>query len=192
MRIYFAGPLFTPYERSFIDQCAAQLRSEGFEVFVPHEIPLPDPVTAKFIFNEKDNDKIHNFIKIDRRGKNIKIWYIVNKDKVTKSKTYNMNDELSRIEIKNKDLCNLIFNSFQKYPREYLLEFNDKNVTPTTFLSWIRKITGVEWLNNDIMRSSYINWFYSTERNSNEKEELSRQMRHSVDTAQKNYLKIIE
>ncbi|MFM1796643.1 MAG: hypothetical protein RL733_424 [Actinomycetota bacterium] len=50
MRIYFAGPLFTPYERSYIDQCAAQLRSEGFEVFVPHEIPLPDPVTAKFIF----------------------------------------------------------------------------------------------------------------------------------------------
>jgi nucleoside 2-deoxyribosyltransferase len=51
MRIYFAGPLFTPYERSFIDQCAAQLRSEGFEVFVPHEIPLPDPVTAEFIFD---------------------------------------------------------------------------------------------------------------------------------------------
>ena len=51
MRIYFAGPLFTPYERSFIDQCASQLRYEGFEVFVPHEIPLPDPVTAKFIFD---------------------------------------------------------------------------------------------------------------------------------------------
>ena len=50
MRIYFAGPLFTPYERGFIDQCASQLRSEGFEVFVPHEIPLPDPVTAEFIF----------------------------------------------------------------------------------------------------------------------------------------------
>ena len=57
MRIYFAGPLFTPYERSFIDQCAAQLRSEGFEVFVPHEIPLPDPVTAKFIF-EVDSKEV--------------------------------------------------------------------------------------------------------------------------------------
>lgn len=57
MRIYFAGPLFTPYERSFIDQCAAVLRSEGFEVFVPHEIPLPDPVTAKFIF-EVDSKEV--------------------------------------------------------------------------------------------------------------------------------------
>ncbi len=57
MRIYFAGPLFTPYERSFIDQCAAQLRDEGFEVFVPHEIPLPDPVTAKFIF-EVDSKEV--------------------------------------------------------------------------------------------------------------------------------------
>jgi nucleoside 2-deoxyribosyltransferase len=51
MKIYFAGPLFTPYERSYIDQCAKILREEGFEVFVPHEIPLPDPVTAKFIFD---------------------------------------------------------------------------------------------------------------------------------------------
>ena len=37
LKIYFAGPLFTPYERSFIDECAAALRADGFEVFVPHE-----------------------------------------------------------------------------------------------------------------------------------------------------------
>ena len=51
MRIYFAGPLFTPYERSFIDACAKRLRDAGMEVFVPHEIPLPDPVTPEFIFD---------------------------------------------------------------------------------------------------------------------------------------------
>ena len=50
MRIYFAGPLFTPYEREFIDKCAAKMRAAGMEVFVPHEIPLPDPVTPEFIF----------------------------------------------------------------------------------------------------------------------------------------------
>ena len=40
MRVYFAGPLFTPYERSFIDECAARLRAEGIDVFVPHENAL--------------------------------------------------------------------------------------------------------------------------------------------------------
>jgi len=37
MRVYLAGSMFTPYERSFLDGCAARLRAEGFEVFVPHE-----------------------------------------------------------------------------------------------------------------------------------------------------------
>jgi nucleoside 2-deoxyribosyltransferase len=37
MRIYLAGPMFTPYERTFLADCAGRLRAEGFEVFVPHE-----------------------------------------------------------------------------------------------------------------------------------------------------------
>ena len=37
MRIYLAGSMFTPYERSFLDDCAGRLRAEGVEVFVPHE-----------------------------------------------------------------------------------------------------------------------------------------------------------
>src|SRR3954447_8365321 len=54
MRIYFAGPLFTPYERSFIDECAARLRAEGLEVFVPHENALALPDTRPATIFAKD------------------------------------------------------------------------------------------------------------------------------------------
>jgi nucleoside 2-deoxyribosyltransferase len=37
MRVYLAGPMFTPYERSFLADCADRLRAEDFDVFVPHE-----------------------------------------------------------------------------------------------------------------------------------------------------------
>jgi nucleoside 2-deoxyribosyltransferase len=56
MKIYFAGPLFTPYERAYIDECAAQLRADGFEVFVPHEHELAmSGTTPEWIF-AKDMD----------------------------------------------------------------------------------------------------------------------------------------
>jgi nucleoside 2-deoxyribosyltransferase len=56
MKIYFAGPLFTPYERAYIDECAAQLRADGFEVFVPHEHELAmSDTTPEWIF-AKDMD----------------------------------------------------------------------------------------------------------------------------------------
>ena len=56
MKVYFAGPLFTPYERGFIDECAAQLRAAGFDVFVPHEHELAGTDTTPATIFRKDWD----------------------------------------------------------------------------------------------------------------------------------------
>src|ERR1700757_91070 len=52
MRVYLAGSMFTPYERAFLDDCAARLRAEGFDVFVPHEEKglVGVDVTAEAVF----------------------------------------------------------------------------------------------------------------------------------------------
>jgi nucleoside 2-deoxyribosyltransferase len=54
VRVYFAGPLFTPYERSYINDCAARLRAEGIDVFVPHENALAAGDTSAATIFAKD------------------------------------------------------------------------------------------------------------------------------------------
>lgn len=54
MKIYFAGPLFTPYVREFISKHAEILRENGIEPFVPHESSL------KYITPEKIDSLIAN------------------------------------------------------------------------------------------------------------------------------------
>ena len=60
MRVYFAGPLFTPYERSFIDDCVVRLRAEGIDVFVPHENALAAADTSPATIFAKDWDGLTN------------------------------------------------------------------------------------------------------------------------------------
>jgi nucleoside 2-deoxyribosyltransferase len=56
VNVYFAGPLFTPYERGYIDECAARLRAAGIAVFVPHENALASGDTAASTIFGKDWD----------------------------------------------------------------------------------------------------------------------------------------
>lgn len=60
LKLYIAGPLFTPYHRAFHARNAARLRSEGFVCLVPHERGLIQafnwdtgikPKTAEGIFD---------------------------------------------------------------------------------------------------------------------------------------------
>ena len=52
MRVYLAGPLFTPYERRFIDEVAAAIRAAGIDVFVPHEQAFAEPINAEIVFRK--------------------------------------------------------------------------------------------------------------------------------------------
>jgi len=51
----------------------------------------------------KENDKTNNFIWISRK-ESIKIFYIVNDDKVSKTKIYAMNKNLSYIKLEDNNL----------------------------------------------------------------------------------------
>ena len=147
--------------------------------------------TAKIIRTISENDGINNFVLINRRGK-IKVSYIVNKDKASNYKLYNMNKNLAKIELDNEPLEILINNSFVQYPRNYLFEVNDKPISQGTILKWLRDASNVEGITIDIMRSSYITNFHAENLNFGAREKLSKVMRHSTMTANRNYLKVFD
>ena len=149
--------------------------------------------SCKIIRTKKENDKENNFISINRRG-SLKVSYIVNKDKASNYKIYKMNKNLSSILVEDKKLAELINESYNEYPRDYLFVGNQGNnkVSDGTLLTWLKDITGINGLNFDIMRSSYITWFYQNNKTFGQKTKLAHQMRHSAETAARNYNKIFE
>ncbi len=52
MKVYLAGPLFSAAERRWLDAVAAQLRADGIECFVPHEVFAgTEPGSAQEIYS---------------------------------------------------------------------------------------------------------------------------------------------
>ena len=146
--------------------------------------------TSAFISRDKkDNDGIHNYIYLNRRGMTT-AHYIVNKDKASNYKLYNMNKKLSVIEL-TPEATQAINESLLNYPRNYLFEIDDKPIRQNTLLRWLRDITGIDKINIDMMRASYITWFHNNNAKFNEREKLSQIMRHSQRTASQNYRKIL-
>ena len=145
--------------------------------------------TAKLLRLSTDNNKNDNYIYITRKGK-MKVYYIVNKDKATNYKLYNINKNLSKIKIDNDELEKFIYNSFVLFPRLYLFEIDKKPISENTILKYLREITNTPLINIDMLRSAYITNFYNNNMTFNEREALSHKMRHSQATASKNYLKV--
>ena len=144
--------------------------------------------TALLIREKKANDKNHNYVYINRRGSS-KVQYIVNKDKASNYRLYNINKNLSFIDVEG-EAKQAIIESYENFPRNFLLEIDGKPITDSTVLRWLRDITGVDGITIDIMRSSYITWYYETHPHYNDRDKLSKLMRHSQKTAQLNYQKV--
>ena len=63
--------------------------------------------SCKIITREKDNDRVDNFIRINKR-KPITVSFVINADKVSKTKVYSMNKKLSIIDLIDPKLVNLV------------------------------------------------------------------------------------
>jgi hypothetical protein len=111
---------------------------------------------------------------------------------VSGSKSYS--DELKKqIEITDRNLINILFDGFEKFPRKYLFENKDGGMIKSeTLLRYLRTVSKVEQINIDMMRSSYITHQYNKGINYKQKEDLSLAMRHSVQAASTFYYKILD
>ena len=126
---------------------------------------------------------------LSKRGKN-SAKYIINHDKASNYKNFNMNKELSKIIIEDTKLIELLHYSYSKFPRTYLFEKNNNNLTNQQIIIMLRKLTNIDKININMMRSIYVTEHYKTNINYNSKIELANKMRHSAETAAVHYNKI--
>lgn len=85
--------------------------------------------------------------------------------------------------------------SFEVFPRKYLLQSNNndnKPITQNTYLNWLRSITNEPEMTNDLMRSSYITWFYNNHKRQSDRDLLATKMRHTSNVASRNYFKDLD
>ncbi len=148
--------------------------------------------TAKLITSQKGTKDDENYVWLHKLlGKDL-VTYIVNKDKVSNTRSFS-DIETSYIDVDDRGLVKLIYDSHKKYPRKYVIEeTKNKPVTEATILAWLRDITKVKGLTVDMMRSSYITDFYDKNKTFKARNELAKKMRHSVMTASRNYMKVTD
>jgi len=144
---------------------------------------------ASFITQEKQNNKIDNFILINKKTK--KVFYIINDDKVKKGKQYSI-DKNTHIEIESDILKNQLRISYDLNPRTYLFENDGNPYAYSTLLRWLHKITGLNGTSINMFRSAHVNQLYHNPKaTTTDKKKLAQQMRHSIEIAEKSYKKIL-
>jgi len=147
--------------------------------------------SAMFVTKEKDIKPSENYVLLVTKGKR-RAYFVVNKDKASNYKEYAKNPNLSQIEIEDKRLVDIIYDSYEKHKRVYLFQSGSSTIQQETFLKFLRDITGLKGLTVDMMRASYVTHFYQENKQYNKRDDLSKKMRHSVNTASKNYFKDLD
>ena len=137
-----------------------------------------------YSIDDMDEDLGINYLLINKN----KLIIYLNNDKV--QKVYGQ----GRIQIINDQLVKDIRNSVKLFPRSYL--FTDLNDTRqpmkrSSFIWLLEHSIPGQKISVDLLRSSYITWFYSNDYSIKDKDTLAKMMRHSRQTAEISYNKII-
>lgn len=92
--------------------------------------------------------QILNYENYKKYNKKFILDDIIDKDKASNYKNFSDDkDVLSKINIENNNLVELINYSYQMYPRTYLFEKNNCKLTDQQLLSILRKISNIEKIN---------------------------------------------
>lgn len=141
--------------------------------------------SLRFVLDKNKVDKKCNYILLQKDPQ--KCYYIINFDKNSKYEKFNQVENML-VEIEQPDLVKLLWNSYEQNPREFVLETCDGKQYSMNSIC-IVLLERPFHLNFDILRSSYVSNFYQHNPYPLERQELARKMRHSVDIAEKSYLK---
>lgn len=144
-------------------------------------------ITASFIFDLSKVEDNKNYVYLNKE-KN-EAAYVIQHDKVSNTVVYRTYSHLNYIQIENKELVQLLFQSYEQYKRKYLFEVNGHAISSNTLLLYLRSITQVKKLNIDMMRASYITDYYEKNKSYKSRDKLAKQMRHSPATAMLSYHK---
>ena len=145
-------------------------------------------ISTSFIFDLSKVEDNSNYVYLNKE-KN-EAAYVIQHDKVSNTVVYRTYSHLNYIQIENKELVKLLFQSYEQYKRKYLFEVNGHAISSNTLLSYLRSITNVEKINIDMMRASYITDYYEKNKSYNSRNKLAKQMRHSPATAMLSYHKV--
>jgi len=147
---------------------------------------LQPPLRTDFYTSCKfsDGKGIHdgnNYLVIQKTKDFTRLFYKVGNDKVSNSKYYKTKPNLDVIEIENKELINIILNSYEMYKRTYVFEnINGQPLKPETLLQYLKTYTNIKGLTVNMMRRIYITTQYDKRISYKDKENLAHQMRHSI------------